>query len=1354
MGRRKAELSRKERYARLIAAWRGVEMLVAHAFETPGPRWVRVESERDPEWDDIVEELEGADGQRILRGWQVKLQFKAFDAEMLAGMLRRLHVSRRLHRGCFALPSAVEVKGVGDLFALHELCRRASQPGCDPSALATTKDEKAWWRFLGKVARPLDKRLSLLRRMEVQFIREGEIELNAHLLLKHLFHSPTEPIFRSIESYFWSIDDARVVDAERLEKEALLSFASQRGPTPATLRTARARYLTEVQKDDERRTPLARLRTAFRVPLHEVRVPFRQLSGPIDHGARRSLRAWLQVLDGNERTLVVFGEVGSGKTELLALTAAELAADAEAGHDQPIPLLVDARTLIAGGLEQAARARWPAVSESVIRLLEAPKICWIVLLDGLDEAGPRGLDAASSLQRSLGNRLHALAITTRPSLRPSLPGALEVWLPPWTNEETAQFLVRWQDHDPEAVAALRRSPHRGSLATLCANPLTATFCLLVARHEPEALRSRASVYHAIVKYLFDAWAQARSELTGRASVRFRSVAPVLRRLALEVVRRERSTIPRQDVAALLRRETPDEEWTVKEALELDLGVLVYTPDDSYEFSIRGLAEHLAGQQLLEAGVSAVAAAALEPWSEEVCRQAIGWAALTERRLAISILEALLRDEKKDNIVFTNVHLRQVLVATQAAADLGEEAKPIVEKLSNACLRRLLDETSLWVGDRVAKATAELMLAGARCWEPLEQNCIKLACDDRPGRAAWYKAQGWDDPAVWIDLLHERDPEVRRVTVERLATWVDEPDVRRRLVLETLDDGFDIITSTPALAAAQALRLARRDDHFVEQRQQLLLHLKRGGQLGACAAAVALLPEEADPVLLAAALREGSTGHMFPPVIAEELARGEAGRSALQRVWPDWTEYAAKWRPACYPEPSSPGEGRQPASEPVRNRLIRAVAPALRGASVVQRVLDANLFAAPDTVCELAQDYPEIISPLLKLPSNDQIPLLSPAAQNTLGCAALIHSALRDQLLDLWESIGPRSGIKDHRMVVRQRYPGHALEPLIRQNDAGAINAYSEWLPNAPDLMIPRPDPTPLPPEILAPAPIRMAAQAHVDFVWGYATKGIVDGTTGKRSFLMSTTAGATLHCLWPVWHEDISLRSELHTWILNGDVNRFTAALHALEGLILPASTQDLIVQGIDRQIKAHGRQGGSLVTFVLPHVLRFVYRTGLTARLADLLRQLIEVRTPVTCHAAAVLVQQLAHEEAARISQTVAEGPWLAWQIEMIDTPLLRRMVELAPEAWASALERAICASRAPLMGLLLPFLDGLTPAGKGRVLLAWAGSLGAMELPWSSEGRYIGLSVRPADRVRQLLFDHGLDREAAVDAPGGNSA
>lgn len=1322
-------------------------MLFSRAFELPGPRWVRVESEQDPGWDDIVEEIATDDGQVILCGWQVKLQTTALEAEDFAGMLRQLHGSTRLDHGCLCFPGAVEVRGVGKTSALQELCRRASEPGCDAGSLAPTKEEAAWWTFLGKIVRPLDRRFALLRRLEVKVLHDArEIESTALARLKHLFSEPTEPIFRSIEAFFGSIEDPCVVDVDLLDQKVLRPFVAQRLPTPPTIRGARVRYLAEVRAEISARLPLAGLAIPQRILLRDVRVPLRQLNGPVDDGTRRLLHDWLLTPQDEARTLILLGEVGSGKTELLTLTAETLAASAEAAAESPVPLLLNARALVAADLEHAARARWPAACDALLHLLQASTTRWIVLLDGLDEAGAHGLDALNALRRRLGDRLHALVASTRPSPWPSLPGAIEVWIPPWTPEETEQFLVLWAAHAPHAVANLRRSPHQAALSMLCANPLTATLCLVVAKQDPGALRSRASVYASVVEWLFDSWAGARARLIGGDRMAFTAVSRVLQELALEIVRRERSTISRQDLRTLLRREVSDRVLTVEAAIELELGVLVRSGEDAYEFAVRGLAEHLAGRGLLEGGDPEVVQAASAQWAEEASRHAVGWAALTRPERAIGLLRSLLHEEEDDDIVTTNVHLRSVLVAIRGAADLGEIAEPIADALIDACSRRLLDETSLWVGDRVADAVRDLMRSGARCWTPLAKMCFAFACDPRVDRAAWYEAQTWEDLEIWANVLHERDPEVRRVAVERLGYDVTSPENRERLTLETMDSGWRIGGSPPAIAAALALRRARRDDHFEKIQPFLLSNLQYGSQLIACAAAVALRPGEASPEFLAKALESGAIAFQFPREIIEDLARDPDGRSALDESWPTWNDAVAREPVARPPLPACSAEEPAPVSEQVRNRLVRAVAPALRRGNAVKQLLSANRIAAPDALCELAYDHPDLVSPILKESPDHRLSLLSASAVDALGRAALRHPTVRDQLIELWGSIGPRSSLPPLQAVVRQLYPGHALEPLVRRGDTGAIEAYAEWLPDAPLLVIGLIDPTPIAPELLVPEPIRKAAREVVDRVWRYVTEGMVNESTGVRSFLAPTTAGSVLHCLNAVWSDDVAMRSELDTWLSHKDVNRFTAALQSLEGLTLPLSTQTIVGKAICARLEAGDDRHWLLETIVLPHALRFIHRTGLTAMMRPLLERLVKIDTPVACHAAAVLIPLLEEGEGTRLSRAVAEGRWLEREPEMIDASLLRRMVQLAPEAWAMAIKSAVTSSSTPLTVFLSPFVEALPITLKRNVLLAWAGTAGALDLPWSWEGASPMIAARPADRVRQLLFDHGFEQDDPV--------
>jgi hypothetical protein len=113
-----------------------------------------------------------------------------------------------------------------------------------------------------------------------------------------------------------------------------------------------------------------------------------------------------------------------------------------------------------------------------------------------------------------------------------------------------------------------------------------------------------------------------------------------------------------------------------------------------------------------------------------------------------------------------------------------------------------------------------------------------------------------------------------------------------------------------------------------------------------------------------------------------------------------------------------------------------------------------------------------------------------------------------------------------------------------------------------------------------------------------------------------------------------------------------------------------------EKSRKAHEHQQEALVMFVLPRVLRFIHRTGLTAGLVPLLKFFTESQTPIACHAAAMLIPVLDEDDAVRMSRAAAERPWLGQEIDWIDAPLLRRMVELAPDAWANALASVLSSS------------------------------------------------------------------------------
>jgi hypothetical protein len=129
---------------------------------------------------------------------------------------------------------------------------------------------------------------------------------------------------------------------------------------------------------------------------------------------------------------------------------------------------------------------------------------------------------------------------------------------------------------------------------------------------------------------------------------------------------------------------------------------------------------------------------------------------------------LLKDEEEDDITTSNKHLRAVLVAIRAAGDLRTLPDDTTEKLLIALWRRLTDETSLWVGERVADAVQEwIRVSRSGLLEIVEVALEVLRKKPQPpGR--WYAAQTYEDPDSCCSLLYQRDPAVRAAAVEKLA----------------------------------------------------------------------------------------------------------------------------------------------------------------------------------------------------------------------------------------------------------------------------------------------------------------------------------------------------------------------------------------------------------------------------------------------------------------------------------------------------------------------------------------------------------------------------------------------------------
>lgn len=1349
MTSKKAHLWRCDRYHRLLALWRGALILSCDATERPGPRALQLESSLDPEWDDLVEMREDATGARELVGWQVKLQSSPMAASLFKEMLRALRVSQRLGRGILAIPSDIPIGGAGELRPLKSMCERAQEPGCDGASFAGTLTEaqRRWWTFLETIAgnSPEDV-LRLLQRLDVEFVPDAEwLKLQANLLLSELFVDAADArtALDTLDAFFSDVGDVAFVDAGVLEEGPLAKLADRRRPTARTTRTARRKFLLEVDAHVRSRPALAGLGGVC-VTLDTVWVDAHRLRGSRELEGR-SLADWLQTITSNGRTVVLLGDVGSGKTETLVRTAGELARRAAVLPAMPVPVLIEARMLVERGLEGAAVTRWKVVQEDVRRVLAALALPLVLLVDGLDEAGIEAEEAIEACRRQLGDRAHAIVVTTRPVLRPRFPKAIELWLEPWTAAESEAFLLRWEAVEAESVARLRQSPHRDHLAGLLENPLTATMCLLTAREEPESLGGRAKLFKSIVQRLYQQWSDARSKRV-KENTPWKKVSGVLQMLALETVRQPRRGISMEDLRSRLVQLAPDEEEATESAIAFHLGVLVRR-GDTYDFAVRGLAEHLAGRQLAEDGDDAVESASHEAWAEEAVRHAIGWVALRNPGREAVLLNRLLTGEEELTPGIRAIRLRPVLIAIRTAADVGAAAVSATARLVEAAMQRVTDEESTWVGDRVAEAVRELARAGGPCWESLFGRLMEYACDPRSRPANWYAGQTWT-AAQWLNTLFVRDPEVRVVATDRLLEHVKHPLVQCFLVLQLRDGGHHghdnrwlLPEGPPAIAAAAVLRQAPRDEAFEQLRGPLVRLLAGGEQLSACAAAVALRPDEADPDRLVLALRQGSQGFQFPIEVLRELEQHELGARALATRWSEWRAWASSHEePNSYQAPlkPNPSGNRPPPSAWVRERIVRAVGPALHRAAVAQRehLLRTASSATADAMCSIAYDWPDLVIDILTKEYLLQSGSPSKDAQEQLGRAALRHDGLRNRLIHLVNSTDP----SNRRLM--NLLPARALEPLVLRGDTEAARAYARWLPASIWVWFHRDG---IEPSVLSQSLVNDAATALIEEHLNGL--GELTADPGLLALLFRS--------LRPMSWANEGVQRRIDDWLGAGDDRLLRAALTALDGSPLSSEMRHRIRQKVEASLSISAT-AGVLEAHRAAEIIRSIDRFAMGGELVDSLTRFTGPDSPVAIHAAAALISHLSASSAEALSASIAQRPWTRTLLLTEDRTLVRKLVQAAPVAWASTM--ATFATTHTLdLGLFSMFLESLPTEQLRSVAATWLqASTPFLLLPW----RDVGVPpereyMRPIDQASKMLFDTGANlhfRAKGVSAPANS--
>ncbi|MCA9711749.1 MAG: hypothetical protein KDK70_38290, partial [Myxococcales bacterium] len=464
----------------------------------------------------------------------------------------------------------------------------------------------------------------------------------------------------------------------------------------------RTEYLTDLLGFDRRRRPLGDLlrddpllpqevtMEAVEIPVLIERLDDVGSGSQADVDRRDLVLVVRELMEQGPRPVVMAtGDVGTGKTTLLEQAVARLARDAMANPDAPLPLLLTASDLLSWPETRTSRARQLAPRPALRRHNTSG---WIYFVDALDEVKDRDAVEVGLARLQSDPSTRAVVLASRPVAAPKLdPPAHQYRIARWTREEEARFEKRWAEVDPEGRI----------LDGLWGNPLTVAISAAISRLAGDNA-SPAQLFALLVEKVFSGWAARRQP---GCALPWAEIAPAYERLAQALLSSAQETFSRQQVHAILMREAPrqaDQAWI---DASNEIGLLRREPDGRYKFLSQPIAEHLAGASMKDMSYEDFVCAATAGWAPEPARHCIGLLAIENPNRALGVLQKLCESGADGR--YAPYSLRLATIAVKAAADLGETAHPVVDRVCDALLDHLLDETSNWRPAQASRTIREL-----------------------------------------------------------------------------------------------------------------------------------------------------------------------------------------------------------------------------------------------------------------------------------------------------------------------------------------------------------------------------------------------------------------------------------------------------------------------------------------------------------------------------------------------------------------------------------------------------------------------------------------------------------------------
>lgn len=1099
----------------------------------------------------------------------------------------------------------------------------------------------------------------------------------------------------------------------------LAPFGAMVRPSPPTMAQLRARYLTAVIEAQASRRSLGELvpdAPLLRDVYQRIRGR-RTTSGPIVDALGSTVDAALA-----RASVSIVGGVGSGKSELLHCVAADLARRAISNVDAPLPVLVTAQDVRRRDGETLARlARSSAGAQAVERLLMT-QARWVVLVDGLDEAP---LDALTWARAQLGEGKLAAVVTTSRFPSTDRDGRVSITLEPWTGEDVSKLWGRWVDASGSAGARPSWDP---SLARMLDSPLVAAFAVEVSGRASGPPQTRAELLASIVEMMFSRWASLRAPAQ---PAQWEELAEAMRAAAFDALATGRGAIPGSELRAILRRTNRGtSEKVLAAAGAAQLGVLIER-EGRFEFPIRLIAEHLAGEELAERGADEITRVSREPWGREVARCAIGCLELEKRSAEIdATIAALVRSTDETGKA---PELRGLVTAAMAAGDLKAVSAEPAAGLLVAVEEKLCEEQSRWEGDLFVECARHLLrsrIGGADAFA--ERLADRNALTEAP--EAWFRRQLWTDPAQWVEVLLHRDAGARVAAIEKLRQWASLPFVRNALLLELHDVALDrTFARAPAVEAGLALRYLDRaelDQVVTEMRGRV----REAQAMDAIPAVAFLRPGEAPATELAATLKNHFAFSRLPIEIVQELAATDEGAAALGDVWPDWMKVPVFASPQVFKPTVGPNDA-QPPSMTVRLRIEQALAgSARRGASHVwEHIAWAARAEQVELLVEAGDKQPEAVAAFLRERLQREEPV-SPGAEEALRTLITRLPTLTEVMVSGW-----RPDVAHAASV----YPGRVLEPLIEDAaDERAMAIYAEWLPGSRNLMGGHSAYGRLSERALLSPTIRAIAFGQAQRLLKNAVEGWTE-PDGRLVRPWPPATGAALGELAAAWRET-ELRDAVIAWGMSSNGRLAEYLLGLLDAFEVVSFTSEER-RNVGAVIAPHLRwpKDATFVHARAPGLVQALTAAGLAAEVRVELELLVDGGHPVCVHAAVALGTL----EPTRLPHWSAQASQVALHIQLGEMAPnnLRTLVRSSPEAWAAWLARSIASEPITTRGAV-DVLRSLPSTLRADAARNWLARAGHLELPWFHEDWHAP-GFRLADLIRGLLFDAEAADQLAVE-------